>query len=346
MSLYAESSASILNLTRPSAGRTSTVATVLVVTGLIVLPFLVKPFFIFLATSILVYAIAIVGMNILMGLGGQVSIGHGAFVAVGAYVTGIALAYTAIPYPVAIVLSGAICLLLGALLGIPLSKFGAVYQTLATFALAVAMPQLLRLSLLEPWTKGAMGLLIEPPSVPSAIPLEPDQWFYFNVLIVFLLLFAGAWTLSKSATGRALAAVRDNPLAASAMGVDVRFYKLAAFGLSAFYAGISGALSGLLIQFVSPDTYTFHVSIVLLVGLVVGGIGWLPGCLIGATFVTLVPNVAEHISKDLAGAIYGVALMVIAIVVRPGAFRWSRFFPKGRRIDVRSAGERQDVHHS
>lgn len=329
MSSYADDTLPVSATAKPLAGRTNLIAGAgIVVVVLVALPFLVKPFFIFLATSILVYAIAIIGMNILMGLGGQVSIGHGAFVAVGAYVTGLALAYTSIPYPLAILLSSAICLVLGTLLGIPLSKFGSVYQTLATFALAVAMPQLLRLSLLEPWTKGAMGLLIEPRAVPSAVPLESDQWLYFNALIVFVLLFAGAWTLTHSATGRALAAVRDNPLAASAMGVNVRFYKLVAFGVSAFYAGASGALSGLLIQFISPDTYTFHVSIVLLVGLVVGGIGWLPGCLIGATFVTLVPNVAEHISKDLAGAIYGLALVIIAIVVRPGAVRWPKIFLK------------------
>lgn len=322
MSSYAEQGASVVPALKSGRKRIGAILATIVIAALVAIPFLVKPFFVFLATSIIVYAIAIIGMNILMGLAGQVSIGHGAFVALGAYVTGVTLTYTPVPYPVAIVLAGVVCLLIGILLGAPLSKFGSVYQTLATFALAVAMPQLLRLSLLEPWTNGAMGLLIQPLIPPEIVPLEPEQWFYLNALLAFILLFVAAWTLSNSATGRALAAVRDNPLAAGAMGVNVRYYKLVAFGVSAFYAGVSGALSGMLIQFISPDTYTFHVSIVLLVGLVVGGVNWLPGCLIGATFVTIIPNLAEHISKDLAGAIYGVALIIIAIVARPGSFGW------------------------
>lgn len=319
MSNHVARSLALASRARGAAARQGQISAVIVVLALIGVPFLIKPFYTFLATSILIYAIAILGMNILIGLAGQVSIGHGAFVAIGAYVTGVTLAASVVPYPVAILGSGLVCFVIGLLLGAPLSKFGGVYQILATFALAVAIPQMLRLSLLEPWTNGAMGLLIQPLLPPEFIALEPEQWFYLNALLAFVILFAGAWTLSNSATGRALAAVRDNPLAASAMGVNVRFYKLIAFGVSAFYAGVSGALSSLLIQFISPDTYTFHVSIVLLVGLVVGGANWLPGCLIGAAFVTFVPNFAEHLSKDLAGAIYGIALIIVAIVARPGS---------------------------
>ena len=114
-------------------------------------------------------------------------------------------------------------------------------------------------------------------------------------------------------------AIRDNPVAARSMGVNVSLYKALAFGVSALFTGIAGALAAIVIQFVAPDSFTLVLSIALLVGLVVGGVGWLPGAIAGGAFIVFVPNIAEEVSKGLSGAMYGIILILLIYLMPSGA---------------------------
>src|SRR5262249_7153765 len=151
------------------------------------------------------------------------------------------------------------------------------------------------------------------------LPLNSDQWRYYFTVVTAALMYGGAVNLVRSRTGRAIIAIRDNPIAASAMGVDVALYKSLTFGVSALYTGVAGALGALAVQFVAPDSYAFTLSIVLFVGLVVGGVGSIAGTLVGGRFVLFGPNIAQRISKCLAGAVYGVILMLFIYLMPTGA---------------------------
>ena len=214
--------------------------------------------------------------------------------------------------------AGVICFVLGFLFGLPALRLEGVYLALATFALAVATPQILKLSPLEHWTGGVQGIVIAKPDAPFGLPLNQDQWLYYFTLIVGVILYVCARNLVMSRSGRALMAIRDNPIAARSMGVNTSLYKASAFGLSAFYTGVAGALGAIIVQFVAPDSFTLTLSIGFLVGLAVGGVGWLPGALFGGAFLMFVPNVAESISKGLSGAVYGLLLILLIYAMPSG----------------------------
>jgi branched-chain amino acid transport system permease protein len=169
------------------------------------------------------------------------------------------------------------------------------------------------------------GIAILKPDPPLGVPLNADQWLYFFTLAVLLVMFAGAANLVKSRTGRAIMAIRDHAIAAATMGINTARYKTLTFGVSAFYTGVAGALGALTIQFVAPDSFTFLLSVSLLVGLVVGGVGSIPGSLIGGVFVLFVPNIAERVSTGLSGAIYGIILLLVIFVMPSGAAGFARF---------------------
>ena len=283
-----------------------------------VLPFTVKTFFVFQITLAVIYAIAILGLNLLTGFNGQFSLGHSAFYAVGAYTAAIMM-NADIPYVWTLPAAAVACFVSGFLFGLPALRLGGLYLALATFALAVATPQLLKASFLEAWTGGVQGIVITKPDAPFGLPLDADQWLYFFTLGVAAILYVCAANLVASRTGRALIAIRDHPTAASAMGINVALYKSLAFGVSALYTGVAGALGAIAIQFVAPDSFTFTLAIALFVGLVVGGVGSIPGTLFGGAFVLFVPNIAEHFSKGLAGAVYGVILILLIYVMPTGA---------------------------
>jgi branched-chain amino acid transport system permease protein len=215
--------------------------------------------------------------------------------------------------------AGVLCFVVGFLFGLPALRLQGLYLALATFALATAMPQILKFHLLEPLTGGVQGIAILKPDPPPGVPLSADQWLYYFTLAVLLVMFAGAANLVKSRTGRAIMAIRDHPLAASAMGINTALYKTLTFGVSALYTGIAGALGAIAVQFVAPDSFTFLLSVSLLVGLVIGGVGSIPGSLVGGLFVLFVPNIAESVSSGLAGAVYGVILLLVIYVMPSGA---------------------------
>jgi branched-chain amino acid transport system permease protein len=297
----------------------ATIASLVVLAVLALCPFFLSGFTVFQLNLMLIYAIAIMGLNLLTGFNGQFSLGHGAFYAIGAYTAAILMDQYDISYFWTLPVAGVICFVSGFLFGLPALRLEGVYLALATFALAVATPQMLKLSLFEDWTGGVQGIVILKPDAPFGLPLSQDQWLYFFTLAVGLLLYWAARNLVASRSGRAMMAIRDNPLAARSMGVNVALYKSLAFGVSALYTGMAGALGAIVIQFVAPDSFTFVLSVALLVGLVVGGVGWLPGAIIGGAFIVFVPNIAEEISKGLSGAMYGVMLILLIYVMPTGA---------------------------
>jgi branched-chain amino acid transport system permease protein len=295
------------------------------------LPFALSSYHIFQATQVLVYAIVLLGLNMLTGYNGQFSLGHGAFFAIGAYTTAILLDKTGVPYWATIPVAGLICLVVGFLFGLPALRLEGHYLALATFALSVATPQILKYKEWDTWTGGVQGIILNKPDAPFGLPLDGDQWLYFFCLFWTVLLFVVAWNLLRGRTGRAMIAIRDHPLAAATMGIDTAMYKSLTFGVSALYTGIAGALGALVAQFVSPDSFAlFPTSISFLVGIVVGGIASISGAVFGAIVIEFVPNIADQISKAAPWAVYGVFLIAVMYLMPTGVAGLVRAF--GRRL--------------
>jgi branched-chain amino acid transport system permease protein len=284
----------------------------------IALPFVVSGYRTFQLTLVLVYAIALLGLNILTGYNGQVSLGHGAFYAMGAYCAAILMDKLGMPYWATVPIAGALCLVAGFLFGLPALRLEGLYLALATFALGVAMPQLLKYKALEGWTGGVQGIVIIKPEAPFGIPLNADQWLYFFTLAITVLMFVIGWNLLRGRVGRALVAIRDHPIAAEAMGVNNALYKSAAFGVSAMYTGIAGALGAIAVQFVAPDSFNIFLSIMLLVGIVIGGLASISGALYGALFIQFVPNIADEVSKAAPWAIFGIFMILFVYLMPTG----------------------------
>ncbi len=291
---------------------------VVLIAAAAVLPLLVSDYRTFQFTQALVYAIVLMGLNILTGYNGQISLGHGAFYAVGAYTAAILMEHFGVPYWATIPIGGAVCLVFGFLFGLPALRLHGHYLALATFALAVAMPQVLKYKLIEEWTGGVQGIVIIKPDPPAGLPISQDQWLYFLTLAIAVVMFVLAWNLIHSRVGRALMAIRDQPIAAEAMGVNTAFYKSMAFGISALYTGIAGALSAIIVQFVAPDSFTGVLSINFLIGVVVGGLASISGAVWGALFIQFVPNLADQISKAAPWAIYGIFMIAFAYLMPTG----------------------------
>ncbi len=300
------------------ASQWSTILTGIGLAIAVALPFVAKNFIIFQVTLALVYAIAILGLNLLTGFNGQFSLGHSAFYGLGAYTAAVLMEHGGMEFYWTIPIAGIVCFVFGVLFGLPALRLDSIYLALATFALAVATPQILKLSFLEHWTGGVQGIVLIKPDAPFGIPLNSDQWFYFLTLGIAILLTVCAVFLVRSRTGRAMRAIRDNPIAARSMGINISLYKTLTFGVSALYTGIAGSLGAVAVSFVAPDSFTFALAVALFVGLVVGGVGSIPGALFGGFFVLFAPNIAEHVSKGLAGAVYGVILLFVIYVMPSG----------------------------
>jgi branched-chain amino acid transport system permease protein len=291
-----------------------------------VAPFVLSNYHIFQGTQIVVYAIAVLGFNLLTGFSGQISLGNGAFYAIGAYTAVILMTKCGLPYWATPPIAGAVCYGVGFLFGRSATRLEGLYLALATFGLAIAMPQILKLDALEPWTGGNQGVVIGKPVSPLGGVLSDDRWLYFFCLAVAIALFAVAWNVMRGRTGRALIALRDHPIAAGTMGVHVPSYKARVFGISAMYTGVAGALGALITGFVAPDSFYFLVSINFLIGGVVGGVASIFGSLFGAAFIELVPDLAKQASEtwpalhwlaDVQWPAYGV-LLIVTMMVMPG----------------------------
>jgi branched-chain amino acid transport system permease protein len=317
-------SGSWATLTAPIAARGAAdswqwVATIVLLCVAFAATFFFSGYHLFQLTMVIVYALAILGQAIVTGFNGQISLGHGAFYAIGAYVTAILMAQYDVPYWATLPVAAVVCAVFGFLIGLPALRLGGLYLALTTFALAVAMPQILKHKAIEDWTGGVQGLVIDKPDAPFGLPLNGDQWLYLFSLGVGALMYLLAWNLLRGRIGRGMRAIRDQPTAAEAMGINLAMFKTRTFAVSAMFTGIAGSLGAIAIQFVAPDSFGVFVSITLFVGLVVGGVASVAGTIFGAIFIEFVPNLADQVSKAAPGAIYGVILIAVMFLMPAGA---------------------------
>jgi len=316
----------------------------LLLVAAVVLPFLVKNYRVFQFNLVLVYAVAILGLNILTGFNGQISLGHGAFYAIGAYGAAVLMDRVGMPYWATLPLAGVLCFVLGFLMGFPALRLAGHYLAVATLGLALAVPQLLKYKHLEAYTGGVQGIVLVKPDPPFTFrflgqPFNADRWLYFFTLAVTIVMFVLAWNLLRGRVGRALIAIRDHPIAAAVMGINLPLFKSLTFGVSAAFTGVAGALGAIVIAFVSPDSFLITLSIFLLVGMVVGGLASIPGAFFGAIFIQFVPNIADELSKSAPAAIYGVLLIVLMYLMPTGVMGmvrklWARWQPGAARLRV------------
>jgi len=271
------------------------------------LPFYMSGFRLFQYTQVCIYAIALMGLNLLTGYNGQFSLGHGAFYAVGAYISAIMMDRWNINYAWTIPVAGLLCLIVGFVFGRPALRLEGLYLALATFSLALAVPQILKY--FEHWTGGSQGIVLTKPKAPWGLKITEDQWLYLVTFAITVVMFILAANLVRSRVGRAMVAIRDNHIAAETMGVDSALYKSLTFGVSAGYTGVAGALSAIAVAYVAPDSFNVFLSVTFLIGIVIGGLGSIWGNVLGALFIQFVPNWAQDISKAAPWAIFGVFLI-------------------------------------
>ena len=274
-----------------------------------------------------IYLVALVGLNILTGYTGQISLGHGAFMAIGGYTSAILMVdhgvKDIVTIPIAIVVSGAV----GVLFGLPAARLSGLYLALATFAIAVATPSVIKR--FEGFTGGGSGInLFGTPELTASLTpvriagfeLNFNNWLYYLAWVVALIGYVIGWLILRGRTGRAFRAVRDSETAAVSSGVDLTRTKVLAFGISAAYAGAAGALFAIATTFVNPDAFPVALSIFLLVGVVVSGLGSLTGLIVGAVFIQFMPLWAQNISKSpgAPAVVYGVILILVVLALPGG----------------------------
>jgi branched-chain amino acid transport system permease protein len=277
-----------------------------------------------------VYFIAILGLNIVTGYTGQISLGHGAFMAVGGYTTAILVADHGVRDLWTIPLAGLVAAVAGILVGIPALRLTGLYVALVTFGLAVATPQLLQWDKLEGLTGGNEGIqLFAEESLLGKGFADVEflgKTFSFTEAVSYLTWGVGgfmlvvAWLVLRGGPGRAFRAVRDSEIAAASSGINLAAYKVGAFGLSAFFAGVAGSLYVIGGTFVNPGTFPVVLSLTILVGAVVAGLGSLWGTAIGAAVVTFLPDVVGEFSTATGApdTFYGLVLILLILLLPTG----------------------------
>jgi branched-chain amino acid transport system permease protein len=275
------------------------------------------------------WAIPMVGLNLLTGFNGQISLGHGAFMGIGAYTVAILVRDQGMSYPLAMVIAFVICFVVGGLLGIPALRLPGTSLALITVALALAFPQIIKKY--SSVTNGVGGITTPPgrqfraPTSGFMSGLTNDQFRYLVFTLIAIVLFWLAWNLVRGRWGLAMMSVRDNPVSAASMGVNLPRTKVVTFAISAGYAGIGGAVLVMATGFVGPDNFGVAVSISILTGVVIGGLGTIAGAVIGAIFVQFMPNWAQDIPGDVPpGVVYGVVIIVVMILAPGGVMGLAR----------------------
>jgi branched-chain amino acid transport system permease protein len=304
------------------------VAVVVVAGILVLLPFVLSDYNTFLAGEVGIFFIAVLGLNILTGYTGQISIGHGAFMAIGGYTAAIMSRDHQTNLVYGTLAAFAVCFVVGLLFGLPALRLSGAYLALATFALAISVPQLPL-----QWSKylgGSLGVQASPTtnhlfgwSLPGVAVLS-NTWIYGFAWACAAILLLVAWLILRGRVGRAFRAVRDSEIAAVASGVEVGLYKVLAFGISAAFCGVAGSLFVMAQNgFAQPNEFAVILSLQLLIGAAVAGLGSLWGVLVGAAFIGLLPNVST--SVPILGAshgqdvIYGLGVILVMLLL-PGGF--------------------------
>ena len=288
--------------------------TVLAVAGVLAaLPFLLSDYHVSLAAQVGIFFIAILGLNILTGYTGQISIGHGAFMAIGGYTTAVMSRDHHTNLVVTMLMAFAICFVVGLIVGLPALRLSGVYLALVTFALAISIPQI---PLQYASFLGGSG------GVQSSRTVD-NLWIYAAAWTASAILFVLAWLILRGRTGRAFRAVRDSEIAAVASGVELPVYKTLAFGISAAYAGVAGSLFVLATNgFAQPSEFDVFLSLELLIGAAIAGLGSLWGILAGAAFVGLLPQISTSVpvigAQHGRDVVFGAAVILVMLLLPDG----------------------------
>ncbi|MDX6424861.1 MAG: branched-chain amino acid transport system permease protein [Gaiellaceae bacterium] len=299
-------------------------AFVLGVLVLVVLPFVLSDFRTVQLATVGAYFIAILGLDVLTGHSGQISLGHGAFMAVGAYTTAILMANHGVRDLWTIPIAAGVAGVIGLLAGVPALRLSGLYLALATFGIAVVLPTILKK--FDHFTGGSTGITLfgKPTQTGHGVGvwgLTNNQWLYALTWTIGAVVFLIAWWLLDSRFGRSLRAIRDSEIAAVASGVNRAKYKVLAFGVSAAFAGVAGALFAINVAYVAPDTFPIQLSLYLLVGAVVGFFGSLWGAVLGALLIQFLPDIVgliPHVDTKQAGPttlFFGLVLVVLMLVL-------------------------------
>jgi branched-chain amino acid transport system permease protein len=301
------------------------------VVSVVIAPLLSTNYRTFQLAFVGIYLIALLGLNILTGFAGQISLGHGAFMGVGAYVTTILVVDHGWNNLLTLPLAGVVAGLAGLAFGLPATRFAGPYLALATFAIPLSFIGLLKR--FPHFTGGTLGKQLPTARSQFGIHTNPSVWIYWVSWIVALVMFLLAFLIVRGRFGRALQSVRDSEIAATASGVSTAGVKTLAFGISAFFCGVAGGLFAIAVTYVNPDTFPIDLSILLLVGIVLGGAGSLSGMIFGALFVEFIRitwgpalldlfSQVHHINTRAPGSslvVYGVVLLLVLYVAPAGA---------------------------
>jgi len=303
---------------------------------LIVFPFVVGQYFLYIANLIGIAVIGVLGLNILSGFTGQISLGHSAFVAIGAYASTLLSLKLGIPFWLALPVAGLITALSGLIIAIPCLRLRGLYLAIATFAFYFIVEYVI-----VHWdnlTNGTGGLTVPEPTV-LGLAIDSDIKLYFIILILMICSLAFAKNLIRTEVGRAFIAIRDNDIAAEVIGVDITKYKIYSFMICSFYAGVAGSLYAITLSFIGPEHFSFLMTIEYLAMALVGGIGTISGSIFGAIFMTLLPEgirlLRDALSADypflvtrladLQSSLYGLVIIFFLIFEPTGLFGlWAR----------------------
>jgi branched-chain amino acid transport system permease protein len=304
---------------------------VVLVAAVVLAPLVFSHYRTYQLAFVAVYLIALAGLNILTGYTGQISLGHGAFMGVGAYTTTILVVDHGWRDLWTIPVAGVVAGVIGLAFGLPATRFAGPYLALATFAIPLSFIGILKR--FPHFTGGNIGKNLPQLHAELGVDANPSLWFYLVTWTVALVMFPLAYLIVRGRFGRSLRAVRDSEIASTANGVSTAAVKAAAFGVSAFFCGVAGALYAIGITYVNPDTFPIDLSILLLVGIVLGGAGSLGGMLFGALFVEFIRiswgpallgafSSVHHINKNAPGSglvVYGVVLLLVLYAAPSGS---------------------------
>ena len=289
-------------------------------------PWFLPSYILFVLSLGLVYTVAVLGVNLVMGYAGLVSLGHAGFAAVGAYVTALAMAHLGMSYWIALPLGGLAAAVCGVLIGLPSLKLGPLHVAMVTFGFGWVAALIA-----QNWidlTNGPNGLTVAPPRAFGKELFAPE--FHVAVVVITVLLFLLARNLIASSHGRAFMAIRESEMAAQAMGINLPAYKTSAFALGALYAGLSGGLFAGLSQFVNPDAFVFGVSILYVTAALLGGLGYLTGSAIGGIAMAVLPELLRP-TGEFKDVLTGLLLLLLLIFLPHGlagfVFRRERPLP-------------------
>jgi branched-chain amino acid transport system permease protein len=264
--------------------------------ALVSLPFWGDPYIIYMANIAGIAIIAALGLNILTGFTGQISLGHAAFVALGAYTSAILATRLELPFWIGIPAGGLLAAFFGILLGFPCLRLKGLYLAMATMSFGVVVEYVV--THWESLTMGVRGISVPPPTILGSSLAGESQLFYVILFFVVVLTIA-AKNLVRTRVGRAFVAIRDRDVAAGVMGVNLTKYKVMAFAISSFYGGIAGGLYTYSTGYLHPENFTLLLSIEYIAMIIIGGLGSILGSILGAVFLTVMPDIIKGIADTL-----------------------------------------------